>query len=149
MVDKPLLLKFVRAFNIIGALLMLTACGIRAFSFFKESNPFFYMLTFYMIPFSLLLILAELNVNKVLVYIEFLKSLWGKAFFLLFVGLLLFDTDRKWEMAISVALVMFGFFGCIVNCMRDTTDEESSEYEEYSERSEYMKAEKDDPEVGK
>ena len=92
------------------------------FSYFKtESDPFFFLLTFYLIGFSALLVVAELGVKRVLVYVEFMSGRAGKGFFILFVGLLIFDSVRKSDMAISIILVLVGIFNIISSCLREGT----------------------------
>lgn len=48
----------------------------------------------------------------------FLHSRIGKGMFLVFVGLLLFDEKRKSDMAISICIVLIGFFNIMISCMR-------------------------------
>jgi hypothetical protein len=55
----------------------------------------------------------------VIVYVEFLKSRLGKGLYIILVGLLLYDSTRTGDMAISIIIVLVGIFNIIVSCMRD------------------------------
>ena len=59
---------------------------------YSDDDPFFYLMTFYLLAFAVLLVLAEFGVMAVLVYCEFLRSRPGKALYLILLGLLLFNT---------------------------------------------------------
>jgi len=72
-----------------------------------------------LIGFATLLVLAELRYKKVLVYLEFLKGRIGKGIYVILIGLLVFEENRKAEMFISIAMVLIGFFNIVVGCMRD------------------------------
>jgi hypothetical protein len=48
-------------------------------------------MTFYLIGFAVLLVLAEIRFRRVLVYLEFLKGRLGKGFYVMLIGLLIFD----------------------------------------------------------
>ena len=119
MVDKSLLIKVVRIINFISAGLMILDSILRFVDFATVVDPFFYLLTIYLLGFSALLIIAELRIKRILVYVEFLKSRIGKGIYIALVGLLIFDESRKGDMAISIALVLIGVFNIIVSCIRD------------------------------
>jgi hypothetical protein len=106
---------------------------IRFASFKTESDPFFFLLTFYLFGFSALLVFAELGYKKVLVYVEFLSGRAGKGLYIMFVGLLIFDATRPSDMGIAILLVLIGIFNVLIGCMRDA---KYSEYEEYMEEDE-------------
>lgn len=119
MVEKSIVLKIARLLNYICALGMLVDACIRFSRFGEASDPFFYLLTFYLIGFAALLIIAELRLKKILVYVEFLKGRMGKGIYIIIVGLLIFDETRTYDMAISIILVIVGILNIIVSCMRE------------------------------
>ena len=119
MTDKRFMIKVVKVLNLLCALLMLVDIVFRFTAFKTQSDPFFFLLTFYMFGFAALLIVAELNIKRILVYVEFLNGRIGKGIYILFVGLLVFDESRKVDMAVSIVIVLVGFFNILVGCMRD------------------------------
>ncbi len=90
-------------------------------------------MTFYLLGFATLLVLAELRYKKMLIYLEFLKGRLGKGFYVMLVGLILFDESRKVDMIMGITLVLVGLFNLIVGCMRENQDE----YNDYSNRGKY------------
>jgi hypothetical protein len=93
-VEKRLMVKIVKVLNYISALLMLVAAILRCIAFKTSTDPFFFLLTFYLFGFAVLLVIAEIKVKRVIVYVEILNSRIGKGMYVLFVGLLLFDEQR-------------------------------------------------------
>ena len=47
--------------------------------------------------------------------------------YVILVGLLIFDENRKTDMLFAIAMVLMGFFNFIVFCMRDTKRENEDE----------------------
>eukprot|EP00347_Sterkiella_histriomuscorum_P000686 403374892 len=121
--------QVVRLMNFICALAMVIDAVFRAFDFQKQSDPFYFLLTFYLLGFAALIVLAEIRYRKVLVYLEFLKSRLGKGMYVILVGLLVFDETRKLDMFTGIGLVLVGLFNIIVACMRDVSAEEKQDYE--------------------
>eukprot|EP00347_Sterkiella_histriomuscorum_P011989 403370320 len=121
--------RVVRLMNFICALAMVLDAVFRAFDFQKQSDPFYFLLTFYLLGFAALIVLAEIRYRKVLVYLEFLKSRLGKGMYIILVGLLVFDETRKLDMFTGIGLVLVGLFNIIVACMRDVSAEEKQDYE--------------------
>ena len=80
-------------------------------------DPFFYLLTIYLIPFCFLLISAEVKWTRVLKYVQFLGYQHGKGLFFIFIALLLFDTDYPWDALVSVIVTLVGFFNIISACI--------------------------------
>jgi hypothetical protein len=80
-------------------------------------------MTFYLLGFATLLVLAELRYKKMLIYLEFLKGRLGKGFYVMLVGLILFDESRKVDLIMGITLVLVGIFNLIVGCMRENQDE--------------------------
>jgi hypothetical protein len=119
MVDKLFILKAVRLLSYFCALAMMVDVVIRLCNFHHFVDPFFYLLTFYLIGFAALLVVAELRVKKVLVYVEFLRGRLGKGLYLIVVGLLLFDEYRTSDMTVSLILVIAGILNIIVSCIRE------------------------------
>ena len=91
MVDKLVLVRVVKLLNIFAALMMIADAVLRILDFKDNSDPFFFLLTFYLFGFSLLLVLAELRIKKVIVFVEFLKSRLGKGIYTILVGVLIFN----------------------------------------------------------
>jgi drug/metabolite transporter (DMT)-like permease len=120
MVDKRLMVTVVKGLNYTCAVLMLIDIVLRFMSFKSETDLFFFLLTFYLFGFSALLILAELNIRRVVVYVEFLNGRIGKGLYVVFVGLLLFDETRKWDMIFAIVMVLVGFLNILLGCMRDS-----------------------------
>jgi hypothetical protein len=99
---------------------MLVSVILRCIDFTTTTDPFFFLLTFYLFGFLILLILAEIKIRRVIVYVEVLNTRLGKGFYILFVGLLLFDEKRKIDMLLAIFVVLIGIFNVLVACMRDT-----------------------------
>ena len=122
-----------RYMNIICCLLMLVDTIIRFTSFgtpATQGDPFFYMLTFYLIGFSGLLFAAEIRYTKVIVYLELLRGRTGKGMFMILIGLLLFDNNLVIDMSVAIILVLVGLFNIIVACMRNDMNTEPLQVEE-------------------
>ena len=102
-------------------ILSLCASAIVRFTYFGKdeapSDPFFYILTFYLIPFAGLLLVAELRWQRVLKYFQFIGLLYGKGMFMVFIALLLFDTQYPVDIAVSVLMSLVGIFNVVVHCM--------------------------------
>ena len=120
-IEKKFMIRLVKILNYICALLLLTCCVLRSIDFVKSKDPFFFLLTFYLFGFTTLLIIAEIKVRRVIVYVEILNTRLGKGFYILFVGLLLFDEKRKTDMLIAIFIVLIGLFNVLVACMRETS----------------------------
>lgn len=80
-------------------------------------DPFFYLLTVYMVPFCFLLICAEFKWTRVLKYVQFLGYQHGKGLFLVFIALLLFDTNYPLDAVTSIIVTFVGFFNMITACI--------------------------------
>lgn len=76
----------------------------------KPTDPFFYILTIYLIPFAILLAVAELKYLIVLKYFEFLGYNYGRGIFMIFIALLLFDTKYAFDMTVSVPMTLVGIY---------------------------------------
>ena len=68
MASKALFLRVVRLMNFICVGLMLVDAVLRLINP-TNSEPFFYILTFYLFGFAALLLIAELQIKRVLVYV--------------------------------------------------------------------------------
>ena len=111
-------MKIVNILSILGLL----ADTIVRFSLFNAgeaapTDPFYYLLTIYMIPFCVLLICAELKWTRVLKYVQFLGYQHGKGLFFIFIALLLFDTDHPLDAITSVIVTFVGIFNMITACI--------------------------------
>ena len=80
------------------------------------TDPFYYMLTFYLIPFAALLTVAELQYTRVLKYFQFLGHLHGRGLFMIFVALLLFDTKYAVDTAVSIGVMTIGLINIGMIC---------------------------------
>lgn len=76
-------------------------------------NPFYYLLTIYLIPFTLLVLAAELQWRPILKYIMFLKSQAGRGFFFIFIGLLIFDTRYPTDLSFGIYMTIVGIFNIV------------------------------------
>ena len=65
-----------------------------------------------------------------LIYLQFLKGRLGKGFYVMLVGLILFDETRKVDMVMGISLVLVGLFNLIVGCMRENYDDFNDDYQE-------------------
>ena len=83
----------------------------------KPTDPFFYMLTIYLIPFAALILCAELRWQRMLKYFEFMGYQHGKGLFCIFVALLLFDTQYPVDTGISIATTFVGIFNIVAMCI--------------------------------
>ena len=99
---------------------LITAAVARFTYFGKDdspTDPFFYILTFYLLPFMILFLAAEMQWQGLLKYFQFLGHLYGKAFFLIFIALLLFDTKYPIDTAVSIYMTLVGLFNLLVSCI--------------------------------
>jgi hypothetical protein len=79
----------------------------------QPGDPFYYMLTFQLIPLTLLMLAAQTEYMPVLKYIEFIKGPAGKGAFFIFVSLLLFDPLYKFDMVIAIVITLIGLLNII------------------------------------
>jgi hypothetical protein len=118
--DKPLLMQIVKNLNYASALLMVVDLVFRFTSFRTEKDYFFFLLTFYLMGFSLLLVIAEVGIERIIVYVDFLNRPIGKGVYIMFVGLLIFDDKRKSDMVIAIILVLIGLVNMLASCVINT-----------------------------
>ena len=119
-IDISCLARIIQIMNILS-ILGLIGTAIARFTKFgageeAPTDPFFYLLTIYLIPFSLLLLCAEMHWTIVLKYVQFLGYQYGKGLFFVFIALLLFDTDSPWDSLVSVVVSLVGFFNLLTAC---------------------------------
>jgi len=88
-------------------------------------DGFYLAFTFYLFIFGILLAAAEYEVVHILKYIEFLISQSGKGFFLIFIGVLLFDNRRAVDLWASLTLTLVGLFNLMATCFPEYTDKPS------------------------
>ena len=62
-------------------------------------------------------LIQEMEVMKMLVYIEFLASTFGKGVYICFVGLFLFSDENTVDMVFSIGIMVIGLFGMAVACI--------------------------------
>ena len=75
------------------------------------------MFTFYLFPFAGLLLVAELRWQRILKYFSFIGYFYGRGMFILFVALLLFDTEYPIDAGISIFASLVGLFNVLMTCM--------------------------------
>ena len=83
----------------------------------RPTDPFYYILTFYLFPFAGLLLVAELRWQRFLKYFEFLGYQYGKGMFMIFVALLIFDTTYPVDLAVSIMMSLVGVFNLVLLCL--------------------------------
>jgi hypothetical protein len=93
---------------IFAIVLMGIAIILRLIRFGSESNPFFYIFTLYLVIFIAMLVISIIRVERILTYFTFLSTRKGVGFFMIFIGLLLFDWNHIFEMAVSILLLIIG-----------------------------------------
>ena len=116
--DKRILLTVAKVLNYLAAAIMIGDVVCRFYNFSKSTDPFFFLLTFYMIGFALLLVIAEAGIKKVLVYVEILSGRKGKGVYIIFVSLLIFDTNYKNDTVCGILIFFIGVFNILVGFMR-------------------------------
>ena len=112
--------------HVIKAVNLLSVCGLAVMTGLRIKlalsradnflEPFFYLLTLYLIPFTFLLLCAEMKWHSFLKSVQFLNHIIGKGLFLMFLGLLLFSTDSEQELVGSVAVTLVGVLNLIAAC---------------------------------
>jgi hypothetical protein len=104
---------------------------IRLLDLKTNTDPFFFILSLYLFGFATLLIMAEVRYRKVLVYIEFLKSRIGKGIYVMLIGLLIFDENRRTDTLCAIMIFLVGTFNLVVGFMREKmfNQDESKEYD--------------------
>mmetsp|Transcript_36999 Transcript_36999/g.35717 ORF Transcript_36999/g.35717 Transcript_36999/m.35717 type:complete len:151 (-) Transcript_36999:56-508(-) len=144
--DKFALRKIAKYLNYAAAVVMLVDVVFRFFNFGETSDPFYYLLTFYLIGFAVLLVIAEARIRRVLVYIEFLSSRLGKGIYGLFVGLLIFDTEFTCDLITGMAVFIIGLYNVIISFTKkdkgqgkDSDSENEARKEERYEKDESLK----------
>jgi hypothetical protein len=80
----------------------------------RPTDPFYYFLSLYLIPFAVVIFAAELEWRSIIKYVMFLKSQSGRGIFLVFVGLLIFNPKYPADIAISIYLAMAGLFNLVI-----------------------------------
>lgn len=118
---KRLLVKIARVLNYFSCLLMLGDAGYRIYDVFDpkvDEEPLFYILTCYLFGFAALLTTAEFRQRSVIMHFELLGGRGGKGIFVILVGLLIFDDERKLDIALANVLILIGIYNIVVACMR-------------------------------
>ena len=148
-IDKSCSIKVVKILNYVSALIIILDVVMRFFNFQTATDPFYFILTFYLIGFAVLLAIAEAGIKKILVYIEFLNGRMGKGLFIVFIGLLMFDEKFKSDLFIGIAVFLIGVFNIMVSCMKLKTkeDEYTSAEKEREKSSEHSNEEYIDHEI--
>ena len=118
--DKSCVERVCQVMNYMTVIGLMSASVVR-FTYFSgedsPSDPFFYLLTIYLIPFALLILFAELRWQRMLKYFEFMGYQQGKGLFFIFVALLLFDTEYPVDTAVSIAVTFVGLFNIVAMCI--------------------------------
>lgn len=111
--------KMQKHINYLGAIVMIASSITRfvkynAISFVIDS--FYSAFSVYLILFGILLFAAEWKFATMIKYFEFLVTDFGKAVFMLFIGVLLFDNQKKADLWASLTLSLFGLINLILIC---------------------------------
>ena len=109
----------IRVFNYMCSFTMFLTALIRYSQYDANQilmDGFYLAFTFYLFIFGILMAAAEYQVIHILKYIEFLTTQSGKGFFLIFIGVLLFDTRRTIDLWASLSLTLVGLFNFMVKC---------------------------------
>ena len=121
-IDRPLLVSIAKGMNYTAALIMVVDLVLRFFYFGSTTDIFFYFFTFYLPLLALLLIVSEARVKRVILYIEFLNGRRGKGFFILLIGILVFDESRTCDLITGVLVFLIGLFNLIVGFIKKYDD---------------------------
>jgi hypothetical protein len=145
MPEKSTLQKVSKIFNYVGALSMIITAVLRfvnynATNFFVDG--FYSVFTCYLIIFGVLLAAAEYQYAKIVKYFEFLISLRCRGYFMIFIGVLLFDNTKQVDLAASISLSLFGAFNIMVSCISDK--KESSKKKKRTKNDEELGDDEDD-----
>jgi hypothetical protein len=117
--------------------LILTSFITRILEFGKAGDPFFYIMTFYLLLFALFILSSEVGINKVMLYMQFLRGFIGRGTFIILIGLILYDEKRTVDMVVSIFLTVAGAFNIVIGCQReDDLDKEEEGDEEEGESEE-------------
>ena len=84
-----------------------------------NDEPFFYVMTIYLVPLVALMIIAEIRWERVLKYISFLERQWGKGIYYILIAMLLFDPRLIFDMSVSVFMTIVGIFNLVCSCLLD------------------------------
>jgi hypothetical protein len=79
-------------------------------------DGFYVIFTCYLLVFSMFLFSAEYEFLVIVKYLACLTSYWGKGLFQVFVGVLLFDDRRVFELVASLYLLIVGMFNIVMGC---------------------------------
>jgi hypothetical protein len=94
-------------------------------------DGFYSAFSLYLCFFGILLFAAEYKYANMIKYFEFLVTDLGKAVFMIFIGVLLFDNSKKGDMWASLTLTMFGLINLVLLCAgRGRTEEKRKENDE-------------------
>jgi len=119
MPERSALYQIVKVLNYICSIAMFLTALIRYSQYDAKvilMDGFYLAFTFYLFIFGILLAAAEYEVIHILKYIEFLITQTGKGFFLIFIGVLLFDNRRTVDLWASLTLTLVGLFNLMITC---------------------------------
>jgi len=94
--------------NLTAAALVVIAVVVRCLEFGKSKDPFFYVLTLYLILFDAILVATELEVERITKYLSFLKWIRGRGFYILFLACLVLNIDSAVEITFAIAMTLIG-----------------------------------------
>ena len=90
-------------------------------------NGFFFAFSSHLFIFGIILGVAEYDVFHIFKYIEFLIYQMGKGFFLIFIGVLMFnDNKRLINLWASSTFTLVGVFNLIISCFPVISDYQDS-----------------------
>ena len=86
----------------------------------QPSDPFYYVMTFCLLPLSGLMLISEIQYKPVLKYVEFIGGPCGRGTFYIFVSLLIFDPNYRIDMTTSIAITLIGMVNMVLSCLNAT-----------------------------
>ncbi len=108
--------KILLILNLVAAGAIIFGIVVRFAYFGIRSDPFFYIMTIFLIPFCVFLILAELDNHKVFLYFRFLYPITGRGFYIIFVSLLLLEKSSPGEIIASIIVLVIGILNIVIGC---------------------------------
>ena len=117
--------SLIKKLNYFCSLVMIGTSGFRFYEFDTEKifmDGFYLAFTVYLSIFGLILAAAEYQFVNILKYLEFLFYEQGKGFFLLFVGVLLFDPRTTSDLFASLLLTLVGLFNLMIGWVSDSSE---------------------------
>jgi hypothetical protein len=88
-------LTFSKVLNFLCIILLLVDISFRVSNFGNGYDAFFFIMTFYLLLFTVVLFFAEISWKRVIIYVRFLDLAWGRGVLTLMISVLLFDENSR------------------------------------------------------